>query len=94
MFVLAHEQSNVGSIAREQLGERALPGSHAVVVPGLATELRRWVERLALSGLVYDCTSGSMGISVIVIDEHDEMVLARLACLECAATDCSPEPIR
>ncbi len=86
MFVLAHQESNVGMLAREQLGEGALPGSDAVVVPGLAQELPSWIARLALAGPLHDCTSGPAGIGVIVIDEHDEMALCRIPCLTTAAS--------
>jgi len=85
MFVLAHQGSNVGTLAREQLGDSVVNGSEAVIVPGLATELRTWVERLALAGPVYDSTSGLAGIAVLVIDQHDEVGLVRLACLTSAA---------
>jgi hypothetical protein len=79
MFVLAHRDSNVGTLAREQLGDRVVGGSEAVVVPGLATELDTWLARLALAGPVYDCTSGLVGIAVVVIDERNEMAVCRLS---------------
>ena len=79
MFVLAHERSNVGSIAREQRAGRVVAGTEAIIVPGLATELPTWVERLALAGPVHDCTNGLAGVVVIIIDEHNDMAVCRLA---------------
>ncbi|MEI9948254.1 MAG: hypothetical protein WDO74_04570 [Pseudomonadota bacterium] len=87
IFLLAHERSKVGVVVQGQLGGRVLPGSLAVVVPGLVQELPTWIERLALSGPVYDCTRSEQGVAVLVFDEHNEMTLVRLTHLSAASFD-------
>ncbi len=78
ILLLAHERSKVGVVVREQLGGTVLRRSVAIVVPGLVQELPTWVERLALSRPVYDCTRSEQGVKVLVVDEHNEMTLVRL----------------
>jgi hypothetical protein len=77
VVLLAHKASRPG---------RALCGhvdlttrNDSLVVPGLARELPAWTAQLALSGPVYDCTTSSEGVAVIVIDEHGDMALCRVA---------------
>ena len=77
MFVLADLQSHVASAIRELL-PTAAPLKEAVVVPGLAMELPKWIERLAVSGPVWDCTALDTGILIIVIDEANTMAVFRL----------------
>ena len=77
-LLLAHNESRVGMVAREQLGVRAVPGVDAIVVPGLVSELPRWVSRLALAGPVVDCTNSSNGLLVIVIDRSGATSLCTL----------------
>jgi hypothetical protein len=67
MFVLAHDASKVSSVAREQLGQQVVTGSEAVIVPGLATELPTWIDRLALAGPVRDCMCRSSWSTSTVI---------------------------
>jgi hypothetical protein len=78
MFVLAGRQSNMASVVRE-LFPGVLAERDAVVVPGLAKELTKWIERLAVSGPVWDCTTSSAGLPVIVIDAANTMALIRIA---------------
>jgi hypothetical protein len=66
-------------LPESKLGVQPISGAEAVIIPGLNQELVKWLRRLALRGLIYDCTHGE-GVSVILIDEHNEMVLNRLAC--------------
>ena len=77
MFVLAARQSNIASVIQELFPNVAL-SKDAVLVPGLATELPKWIERLAVSGPVSDCTSSAQGISVILVDNSNVMALRRL----------------
>jgi len=76
MFVLAGRGSHIASVIRELFPTVALCND-AVVVPGLAAELPRWIERLAVSGPVWDCTASSTGIPVLLIDGLDAMALLR-----------------
>lgn len=85
IFLLAHQDSRVGRLAREQLGGWVIGGKAAVVVPGVAKDLPRWLERLALAGPVVDCTAGGRGVAVIVIDEDDAMALCRVPLVTAAA---------
>jgi hypothetical protein len=78
MFVLAAQRSNVASVIREVF-PGALPAKESVVIPGLATELPKWIERLALSGPLVDCVTVDRGILVIVIDDANAMALSRIA---------------
>ncbi len=76
MVLLAHRNSNVGGVAREHL---AVPGTtDVIVIPGILHDLHMWLERLAVSGPVYDCAVGEDGIVVIVIDENGEMALCKI----------------
>jgi len=79
MFVLAGQRSNIAGVIQELFPNVALC-KDAVVVPGLATELPKWIERLAVSGPVWDCTSSAQGISVILVDDSNVMALGRLPC--------------
>jgi hypothetical protein len=76
MFVLAARQSNIASVIRE-LFPGAIAVKDTVVVPGLVEELTKWIERLAVSGPVWDCTASSTGIPVLLIDDLDAIALLR-----------------
>ena len=74
MFVLAGRGSHVAGVIRELFPTVALCND-AVVVPGLAAELPKWIERLAVSGPVWNSTTSSEGVPVILIDRLDAMTL-------------------
>jgi hypothetical protein len=76
MFVLAGQRSNMASVIGELFPSVAL-GKETVIVPGLATELPKWIERMAVSGPVWDCTASSTGIPVLLIDDLDAIALLR-----------------
>ena len=84
MFLLAHQDSRLGSQVREQLGASVIRGREAVVVPGAAEDLARWLERLALGGAIVDCAGNESGVPVIVIDKTDAMAFCRLASVNAA----------
>jgi hypothetical protein len=78
MFVLAAERSNVARVIRA-LFPSVVAAKGSVVVPGLATELSKWIERLALSAPLVDCVTVDSGILIIVIDDANAMALYRVA---------------
>jgi hypothetical protein len=77
MFVLANSQSQFASAVRE-LFPNTLRVKEAVIIPGLAKELAKWIERLAVSGPVWNSTASSEGIPVILIDDENTMALVRI----------------
>jgi len=77
MFVLAARQSNIASVIRELFPSVAL-SKEGVIVPGLASELPKWTERLEVSGPVWNCSVSPEGIPVVLIDDSNDMALCRL----------------
>ena len=75
MFVIADQRSGVGAVIRELCP--SIP-KDVVVLPGLEGELIAWIERLALSRPVWDCSGSSEGTAVIVIDGDGHQALLRL----------------
>src|SRR5687767_368690 len=76
MLVLAHRGSCLGhAIGRFTEGRPA--SRDALVLPGLARELPTWLERLAVVGPIWDCTSSADGVPVIVVDDLGTMALCR-----------------
>jgi hypothetical protein len=76
MFTLADRGGRIGRALGAAVPVSAIGPA---VLPGRAAELDAWVQRLALHGPVWDCTGGSTGIAVVLIDEHDAMAVVRLA---------------
>jgi hypothetical protein len=84
LVVLAHRASRIGCAAQEHLD---LSGTNdVIVIPGLLRDLPAWIERMALTGPVYDHAGNDDGIAVIVVDATGEMALCRIDIETSAAT--------
>ena len=80
MFVLADRSGRIG---RALSAAVPIASIGPVVLPGRADALEDWVQRLAMHGPVWDLTHGSLGIPVVLIDQHDAMAV----CMVSAAVD-------